>query len=73
MVRNGFRTREAGDLPTGVCGTCKGETYRVPAGMWLHWTTLTESCPVAVERAGEGTENGDALEGVSDGQEGAIK
>lgn len=56
MVRHGFRTREGGDLPVGVCGKCKGETYQVPAGTWLHWGSLGEAC----------------VSGLSDGQERAI-
>lgn len=54
MVRHGFRTREGGDLPVDTCGECKGETYQVPAGTWLHWATLGEGCPIA---ASEGQES----------------
>lgn len=64
IARHGFRTREEGDLPTGSCDVCEGMTYQVPAGTWLHWSTLTTECqavPAAV-----------ALERPSDGQEGAI-
>lgn len=43
--RGGFRTREDGTLPMGECGQCKGETYQVPAGDWLHWATLGVDCP----------------------------
>lgn len=47
-VRHHFRTREgSGDarLPVGACATCGQETYQVPNGVWLHWSTLTLSCP----------------------------
>lgn len=44
IVRHHFRTRETG-LPVGTCGTCGQETYQVPVGDWLHWSTLTDSCP----------------------------
>lgn len=64
MVRSGFRTREGkGEerLPVGKCGKCGQETYRVPAGAWLHWGTLAEECA-----------REDGTEGVSDGQEGTM-
>lgn len=55
IVRHHFRTRENGDLPIGTCGDCGRETYQVPAGVWLHWSTLTGSCPViAVSEGREG-------------------
>jgi hypothetical protein len=53
-VRHGFRTRERGDLPTGTCGQCKGETYRVPAGTWLHWVSLGVDCPGSLSNGQEG-------------------
>jgi hypothetical protein len=75
MVRHGFRTREGkGEerLPIGQCEKCKGETYRVPAGSWLHWCTLTTSCPEVLVAEQDSADSGHGLGSLSDGQEGAM-
>lgn len=59
--RQGFRMIEDGSLPTRACGECGLVVYLVPAGMWLHWGTCEEPCREVAP-----------LEGVSDGQEGAM-
>ncbi len=56
--RERFRLRKDGTLEVGRCSACRGETYRVDAGTWLHWTTLGEACPsdasVTVEKVAYG-------------------
>lgn len=71
IVRHAFRTRKGiGEerLPVGECRECKGETYQTLTGLWLHWSTLTGACPVAVTPV----VGADGLSSLSDGQEGAI-
>ena len=84
VVRHAFRPREGvGEerLPVGKCGKCGRETYQTLTGLWLHWSTLTSSCPTRptqpIGRGGLRPPVGavgadDGLGSLCNGQEGAI-